>query len=92
MENVVSIGGGPAGYAAIGRIEVEKMLVWILGLAINESESSETRKNASVAGLFLAELFELGAYTTDRLNQVLAALKAAEDPKQSRKVQSRRRA
>jgi hypothetical protein len=58
--------------------EINRMLSWLTNVARDESESQTLRKNACVATLSMAELFELGSTANQRLNTLFVQLKDRE--------------
>ena len=57
------------------RAEITQMLSWLTSIARDESESRAKRKNACIASLSMAELFELGGSTNQRIGSLFVQFK-----------------
>jgi hypothetical protein len=74
MAKLVSITSDPQ----FSNAEIKRMIEWLMSVVRNELESATTRKDACVATLSMAELFEMGDGTKKRLNNLFVMCKRAE--------------
>ena len=79
MAKLVSITSDPQ----FSNAEIKRMIEWLMSVVRNEMESAAIRKDACVATLSMAELFEMGDGTKKRLNNLFVMCKRAESHSQA---------
>jgi hypothetical protein len=71
MAKLISITSTPA----ISNAEIKQMLSWLASIAADERESAAVRKHACAASLLMAELFDIGDDTNERLGGLFVGFK-----------------